>query len=447
MKLAALRFGIGSNHFHSSAPFCQRLKIFLATLLSALLICSLLPHQATAADEIPVISSEAAVLMDARTGQVLYEKNMHEKLFPASITKVLTILLGLEHGNLRDTITMSREAVYSIERGSSHIALDTGEQITLEQALMAAMLPSANDAANGIAEHIGGSIPSFAGMMNQRALETGAINSNFVNPSGLNDPAHVTTAYDMAMITRAALQNDKFREIFGTMRYTIPPTNKKTESRDLWAEHRMLTTHRYYYQGVVGGKTGYTQESQSTLTTAAQRGDRELIVVVMKGVGYNVYNDTMALFDYGFNQFKETKIMPYLEPIQGQDAKMIQDILTQNQDLSITRLLYKTVNPSDIVVNCELIGEGKSAQPGMKLDIRLNTASSMMYSDLGPVYLGYVTAANSGSSWVAVTLTIVKWLGITIASIFLILLGLRFYFRRRQMSLRRSSRISNIRIK
>jgi D-alanyl-D-alanine carboxypeptidase len=259
---------------------------------------------------------------------------MQEKLYPASITKVLTILLGLEHGDLQNTITMSREAVFSIERGSSHIALDTGEQITLEQALMAAMLPSANDAANGIAEHIGGSIPSFAGMMNQRAREAGAINSNFVNPSGLNDPAHVTTAYDMAMITRAALQNEKFREIFGTMRYTIPPTNKKTEPRDLWAEHRMLTTHRYYYQGVIGGKTGYTQESQSTLTTAAQRGDRELIVVVMKGVGYAVYDDTITLFDYGFNQFKDTKIMPYLEPAQGQDMKMIQDILDQNQDLN-----------------------------------------------------------------------------------------------------------------
>ena len=152
---------------------------------------------------------------------------MHTQMYPASITKILTVLLGIENGRLQDKVTMSREAVFSITRGSSHIALTDGEEITLEQALYAAMLPSANDASNGIAEHISGSIEDFAVLMNKRAREAGAINSNFVNPHGLHDEEHVSTAYDMAMITRAALRNDTFRQIFGTVRYTIPPTNKQ----------------------------------------------------------------------------------------------------------------------------------------------------------------------------------------------------------------------------
>ncbi|NPV93558.1 MAG: D-alanyl-D-alanine carboxypeptidase [Firmicutes bacterium] len=410
---------------------------FIAVLLAAFLLAGLVQNPAAAADEPPSIVSESAVLMDAKTGQVLYEKSMHMRLYPASITKILTILLGLEKGQLQDKVTMSREAVFSVSRGSSHIALDEGEQITLEQALMAAMLPSANDASNGIAEHVSGSVPSFALLMNQRAREAGALNSNFVNPSGLPDDAHVSTAYDMAVIARAALQNDRFREIFGTVRYTIPPTNKQPESRDLWAEHRMLTTNRFYYEGVIGGKTGYTQISQNTLVTAARRGDRELIAVVMKSQNYDVYNDTIALFDYGFDQFIETRLLPsaLVNPSPGAgDTRTVQNILEQNQDFSVTRLLHKSVNPGDIVIDYQLVEGSQNAGAGLRLNMRLRTPGGLMYPDLGSVYLQGAPPEDGGKpGWTSTLVSIAKVLLYLILGIAALLFILRWFFRRRRL--------------
>lgn len=368
--------------------------------------------------------------MDAQSGQVLFEKNMHLKLYPASITKILTVLLGVERGQMQDRITMSREAVYSIKRGSSHIALQEGEEITLEQALMAAMLPSANDASNGIAEHIGGSITEFARLMNQRAIAAGAVNSNFVNPHGLPDERQVTTAYDMALISREALKNDKFRQIFATMRYTIPPTNKQTEPRDLWSEHRMLTTNRYRYDGLIGGKTGYTRESQNTLVSAARRGDRELIVVVMRSMGYADYRDTIALFDYGFNDFIEASILPP-SPASGyggaEEVRVIQDVLQQNQGMSIKRLIHKDTNPGDIAVYYQLVVADPNKQPGLKMNIHLRSASTMMSADLGSVYLA--NASPVKTTWTAPVLKSLKLASYTGLGTVTILFLLRWFFK------------------
>jgi D-alanyl-D-alanine carboxypeptidase len=422
----------------------QPVKIYLAVVLAVLLAASA-PIRAAAANEAfqtPQIVSESAVLMDAKTGQVLYEKNMHTQLYPASITKILTILLGIEHGQQQDKVTMSREAVFSILRGSSHIALTDGEEITLEQALMAAMLPSANDASNGIAEHISGSVEDFAVLMNQRAREAGALNSNFVNPHGLPDEEHVSTAYDMAMITRVALQNDKFRGIFGTVRYTIPSTNKQPESRDLWSEHRMLTTNKFYYEGVIGGKTGYTAISQNTLVTAAQRGDRELIAVVMKSQAYGVYTDTMALFDYGFNQFTEASFNPaeLVTPSRGQDqTKLIADILNQNQDTIFTRLIHNSISPEEVSVDYRLVDESQNKPPDLQLNIRLDSAGSLQYADLGSVYLYNFDPAeeNGRPAWVSFVVTAFKVLAYLIIGIVALLFILRWFIRARRMLKRR----------
>lgn len=408
-----------------------------AFLLALILLVSILPVPLLADDSIasptPQLVSEAAVLMDAKTGQILYEKNMHTQLYPASITKILTVLLGLEKGQLQDKVTMSRLAVFSILRGSSHIALTEGEEITLEQALMAAMLPSANDASNGIAEHISGSVEDFAVLMNQRAGEAGALNSNFVNPHGLPDEKHVSTAYDMAMITRTALQNDKFREILGTVRYTIPPTNKQPQSRDLWSEHRMLTTNRFYYEGVIGGKTGYTAVSQNTLVTAAKRGDRELIVVVLKSPAYGVYTDTIALFDYGFNQFSAASFTPaqLLSPSRAnEDNKLIADILTQNKDASFTRLLHNSISPADVAVDYRLLEAGSGQQPDLLLNVRLKTTNSLQYADLGTVQLfNFAPAGKDTPRWVSIVITAVKILIYTILGIIAFLYTLRFIIR------------------
>ena len=177
--------------------------------------------QTVSAAELPIepeILSEAAVLMDAKTGQILYSKNMDKTMYPASITKILTGMLALKYANLDETVTMSYDAVFSIDRDSSHIALDVDEEIPMIDALYALSIESANDAANGIAETVAGSMDAFAEMMNQEAKRIGAVNSNFVNAHGLPNENHYTTAYDMALITAEAIQIPMFNEIFSANR-------------------------------------------------------------------------------------------------------------------------------------------------------------------------------------------------------------------------------------
>lgn len=257
----------------------------------------------------PVISAQAGILMDAKTGQVLYQKNMDEPLFPASITKIMTVLVGLENANIEDTITMSNSAVFSIPRDSANIALDEGEKINFKDALYAAMVSSANEACNGIAEHVSGNVDEFSKLMNIRAKEAGATHTNFVNANGLHDNNHVTTAYDMAMITKSALKNSDFREIFETSTYKISPTNKQSEIRYLWCTHKMLKETNLFYDKAMGGKTGYTEEALNTLVTLAEFDGRELIVVLLKNSsGNNNYKDTLNLFEYGFSQFVENNL-------------------------------------------------------------------------------------------------------------------------------------------
>lgn len=252
----------------------------------------------------PEISSEAAIVMDANTGTVLYEKNSHEELYPASTTKIMTVLLGIENLNLNDTVTFSSNAIFSIERNSSHIGIDVGEQLSVEQCLYGIMLESANEVSNGIAEQVSGSIEEFANLMNKRAEEIGCQNTHFSNANGLPDESHYTSAYDLALISKTALQNETFRTITSTPRYTIPPTNIQSEYRYLVNHHKMSPIKEYPYEGWIGGKTGYTVVSQSTLVTYAKRGDLELICVVMKADAPNHYTDTATLLDWGFENFQ-----------------------------------------------------------------------------------------------------------------------------------------------
>jgi len=252
------------------------------------------------------IYSEAAVLMDAASGQILYNRDMHRPMKPASITKILTALLALELGEFDDTIILSHEAVFSIEEDSSHIALDVGEKITLEQALYALAIESANDAANGIAEHIGGTMEAFAAMMTSRAKDLGAVNSNFTNAHGLDDYDHYTTAYDMALILREAIKHDHFCKIFSAWVYQIPPTNIQPLNRILRNANEILEVGQYHYDGLIASKTGWTDEALNTLATAACRDDITLIAVVMYSEWRDAkWLDTVFLLDYGFEVFSE----------------------------------------------------------------------------------------------------------------------------------------------
>ena len=190
----------------------------------------------------PGVQAEAAVVMEASTGTVLYEKNPHEQLYPASITKIMTTLLALEHCGLEEEVTFSYESVHNIDRNSTHIFRDVGEIMTMEQCLYAVMLGSANDCAYAVAEHAGKGYENFIAMMNDKAASLGCVDTHFNNPHGLTEEEHYTSAYDMALISREALKNDTFRAITGTKRYTIPFTNKHpNEETPLVNHHKMLT--------------------------------------------------------------------------------------------------------------------------------------------------------------------------------------------------------------
>jgi len=255
--------------------------------------------------------------MDADTGQVLYQKNPNKQMQPASITKIVTAIVALESGMALDSkITVSKNAVESVPRSSSHIALDVGETLPLEDALYAMMLQSANDAAVCIAEHVAGSTEKFVEKMNELAKKVGAVNTNFTNPHGLIDPKHYTSAYDMALLTQYALKNEEFVKIFSTVTYTAEPTNKQSEQR-IWSnQNEMIKNTTYKYEGAFGGKLGYTEEALYTIVTAAKRNNRTLICVCMKSDPYaQQFQDAAAILDFGFNEYKKVEMtaedLPY----------------------------------------------------------------------------------------------------------------------------------------
>ena len=256
----------------------------------------------------PVVEAESAIIMEASTGTILYEKNINDPHYPASITKIMTTLLAIENSSLDEIVTFSTEAVFGIERNSSHIGIDVGEQLTMEQCLYGIMLASANEVSYAVAEHVAGDLDTFVQMMNDRAAELGCLNTNFVNANGLPDENHYTTVYDMALITKAALKNDIFRKISSTKTYSIPPTNIQSETRYFENHHRMVRNTKYYYDGCFGGKTGYTIAAKNTLVTFANKNNMDLICVTMKTDGTQVYIDTAALLDYGFNNFQKINI-------------------------------------------------------------------------------------------------------------------------------------------
>lgn len=271
----------------------------------------------------PEIPGESAIVMEASTGTVLYEKNAHEQLYPASITKIMTSLLAIEKCSLDEQVTFSYDAVHKIE--GTHIFRDVDEVMTMEQCLYGVLLNSANDCAYAVAEHAGGTYDNFIKMMNDKAAALGCLNTNFTNPHGLPDENHYTSSYDMALITREALKNETFRLISSEKKYTIPFTNKHPdEETPMVNHHKMLAAYKgdrqYLYEGCIGGKTGYTVAAGNTLVTYAEKNGMTLICVVMKEQTPNHYLDTKSLLDYCFENF--------------QLLNVVQNETTYNQELS-----------------------------------------------------------------------------------------------------------------
>lgn len=265
----------------------------------------------------PVIEAPVAVLMDADSGQILYEKASQEKSFPASITKILTALLFIENVSLDESITVGENVPSQIEPGSSQIYLIPGEVLTGEQLLNALLVESANDAAVVIAEHISGSVEAFANRMNERAQELGATHSSFVNPHGLHDENHYTTATDMALILREVIKHPELREIMVRRNYVIPATQYQ-ETRYLWTRNDLYQSKSgpYYNENVIAGKTGFTNQSGNTLVSAAQKDGMTFVVVVLRCSGPMTYASTNALYQYAFQQFSLLKLLEKDQVVQ-----------------------------------------------------------------------------------------------------------------------------------
>ncbi len=254
------------------------------------------------------VGSNSACVIDVGSNTILFEKNMDDVHYPASITKIMTALLAIENCSLDEIVTFSAEAVYGNEGDTSHISRDVDEKMTMEQCLYGMMLASANECAWAIGEHVAGSMPEFTVMMNEKAAELGCTHTHFNNPNGLPDEEHYTTAHDMALIASAAFHNETFRTICGTGTYTIPVTNKHSEPTYLANHHKMLYPYKgvrdYLYDYCKGGKTGYTIAAGNTLVTYAEKDGMTLACVVMAAETPYHYTDTINLFDYCFENFK-----------------------------------------------------------------------------------------------------------------------------------------------
>lgn len=342
-------------------------KIFLV-LLIILIISNSMVISLAETDKAPALSAETAVLMNASTGEVLYNKQMNQKMYPASTTKIMTALLVLENLDLSKTVTIDRETALT---GECQIYLSEGEKVTVEQLLYAMLLKSANDAAVALAKEVAGSVPKFADMMNARAKELGAKNTNFVTPNGLHDDNHYTTAYDLAMITREAMKNKEFRKIITTLRYTIPETNKsnirelKNPNKLLYSKSKLLvngTIKSIKYDGATGVKNGYTSEAGRCLVASAKRGGIELISVVLNTTADGKFADSIALLDYGFDNYKSIAAVKKGESF---GKIKVSKGAVRNVEIVADKSSYVTTSAkkSDSEINTKLVVDGRLQAP------------------------------------------------------------------------------------
>ena len=256
------------------------------------------------------IASDTGILMDADTGTVLFDKGGDQQRYPASITKIMTLLVAVENSSMDEQVTFTETGVRNVVADSSNVNSKIGEVMTMQDCLHALMIISANDAAAQIAEHVGGTEQNFIDMMNQRAAEIGCTNTHFTNSSGLPDENHYSSAKDMALIFREGLKNKDFRSVIGDADYTIQPTNMTSDKRVMHTHHPMFAPESdIYYPGCIGGKTGFTNLAAHTLVTAVEQNGTTYIAVVMHGVELSTCClDSKALFDYGFGNFTKTAV-------------------------------------------------------------------------------------------------------------------------------------------
>lgn len=333
----------------------KRLRRLLISLMITALMAAGMPMTAFAKPEWPSdtgIESEAGIVMDADSGAVLFGQNIHVQKAPASITKILTALVVIENSSLDDTVTFSHDAVYNVEDGSGNKnAIEEGDTLSVRDCLYLLLMRSSNQAANALAEHVGGSRDGFVKMMNEKTAELGCENSHFANPSGLNDDTQLTSVYDMALIASAAYKNDTLLTISKDKSYRLPATKNNPDGVTIQPEHKLLITtdteSPNYYPYAVAGKTGYTSIAGQTLVTYAIKDDRRQIAVTMKSTQATHYQDTIALLDFGFLRFKNVNISENETAYtSGDQPVQIGDNSYQPSDLSMDTSAVITI-PKD----------------------------------------------------------------------------------------------------
>lgn len=319
----------------------------------------------------PAIGAQSAILLEANTGVILYAKNIHERLYPASTTKLMTCLVAAENSNLHETVTFSHDAVFSLEPGSSNIGIDPGQSMSMEECLYGILVASANEVANAVAEHIAGSTEAFADKMNEKAAALGCKDTHFVNVHGLYDDRHYTSAYDLALMAKAFFQSELLSKIGNTASYHFKATATQPDDFIVRNKHQLITGE-IPCEGIKGGKTGYTDEARQTLVTCAERNGMKLICVVMKEESPDQFRDTAKLFEYGFTNFSVANISENETKYTIESTSFFHDtgdifgsskpILSLNEDSYL--ILPKTVDFDDLTseISYEDLQEGQAAR-------------------------------------------------------------------------------------
>lgn len=291
------------------------MKRIISAMLSFLLLCQLFTNTVFAMPEWPSdtgIMADGGIVVDMDSGAVIYGQRIRVGYFPASITKLLTALVVLEHAELDDIVTFSNDAVNNVESGSGNkLKIEVGDKLSVKDCLYMLLLVSSNQAGNALAEHVAGSRDDFVDMMNEKIKELGCTDSHFKNPSGLNDPEQIVTPYDMSLIARACFSNSQLLEIASSKKYRVNSTINNPDGANITMEHKMLVESDYTYEGAIAGKTGFTSLAGNTLVTLAERDGRRLIAIVLKGSQPQYYIDDTTLLDFGFNKFKNMNVAEY----------------------------------------------------------------------------------------------------------------------------------------
>ncbi|MFL0195789.1 serine hydrolase [Clostridium sp. WILCCON 0269] len=405
------------------------MKKIVTLMLFFLIIYPISSYNVYASETPPSVSADSAVLLDATTGEVLYSKNPDSAYPPASTTKIMTALLTLENANLNDKVTVGKNPTLV---DGTRLGLYEGEELTVKDLLYGLLLASDNDCAEALAEYLGnGSVDNFVAKMNKRARDLGATNTNFVNPSGLFNEKHRTSAKDLALIMRELCKNPEYSKIATTLYYTIPPTNKSPKERGVWNENKLIQSQStYYYSGCEGGKTGYTTQSLHSYVSAATRNGQRLIVALVHDKNKTFFPDAISLFNYGFDNFTLVKLyskgdlvttynknnlsVPLAAASDFYYVKNKKDTNVPNFTLKNSNLSVKHFSTGDIVEKATIYFDGKNIG---KLDLLSNCS----HNEKQAIASGYIEdiVKNRYLIFVPLILILTLLLSITIKKIIL----------------------------